>query len=56
MVEVLIPRLDGNQRQTQATKVRKVLFAERRKESLHGVMQPDLETDSPLGQFGKWVL
>jgi hypothetical protein len=56
MVEVLIPRLDGNQRQTQATKVRKVLFAENRKERPHGVMQQDPETSGPLSQVGNQVL
>jgi hypothetical protein len=39
-----------------AAKVRKVLFAEKRKESLHGVMQWDLETGGALGQVGNWVL
>jgi hypothetical protein len=36
--------LDGNQRQTQAAKVREVLFAEKRKERHMRGMQQDLET------------
>jgi hypothetical protein len=46
-VRVLFPCLDGNQRWTGAAKVRKVLFAENRKERLHGVMQRDPENGVP---------
>jgi hypothetical protein len=56
VVRVLVPLLDGNQRQTQAAKVREVLFVEKRKERLHGIMQQDPETGVPLGQVGNWVL
>jgi hypothetical protein len=38
VVRVLVPCLGGNQRQTQAAKVKKILFAEKRKERLHGVI------------------
>jgi hypothetical protein len=41
VLRVLVPSLDGNQRRTRAGKVRKVLFAEKRKERPHGVMQRD---------------
>jgi hypothetical protein len=56
VVRVLVSLLEGNQRQTGTGKVKKVLFAEKRKERLHGVMQRDLETGGPLGQVGNWVL
>jgi hypothetical protein len=36
------------------SKGQKVLFAEKRKERPHGVMQQ--ETSGPLGQVGNWVL
>jgi hypothetical protein len=36
VVRVLVLLLDGNQRWTQAAKVRKVLFVEKRKERPHG--------------------
>jgi hypothetical protein len=39
VVQALVPCADRNQRQPQAAKARKVLFAEKRKERLHGVMQ-----------------
>jgi hypothetical protein len=39
-----------------SVKVRKLVFAEKRKEWLHGVMWWDLETGSPLGQVGNQVL
>jgi hypothetical protein len=48
--------LDRNQRWTQAAKVRNVLFAEKRKERPHEVIQWDLETSSPLSQIGNWIL
>jgi hypothetical protein len=50
VVRVLVPLVDGNQRRTQAAKVREVLFAEKRKERMHGVMQQ--EAGGPLGQVG----
>jgi hypothetical protein len=56
VVRVLVLCLDGNQRQTPEAKVRKVLFAEKRKERLHGVMKRDLETSGPLSQVGNQVL
>jgi hypothetical protein len=43
--------LDINNRWTRAAKVRKVLFAEKRKER-----QQDPETGGPLGQVGNQVL
>jgi hypothetical protein len=52
VVRVLIPLLDGNQRQIRAAKVREVLFAEKRKERLCEVMQQNPETGGPLGQIG----
>jgi signal recognition particle receptor subunit beta len=52
VVRVLILLLDGNQRQSQAAKVREVLFLEKRKESLHKIMKQDLETSGPLSQVG----
>jgi hypothetical protein len=45
-----------NQRQSQAAKVRKVLFAEKRKERPNGLMQWDPETCSSLGQVGNRLL
>jgi hypothetical protein len=39
VVRVLVLRLGGNQRWTRAAKVKKVLFAEKRKERPHVVMQ-----------------
>jgi hypothetical protein len=56
VVRVLVPLLDGNQRQTRAAKVKKVLFAEKRKERLHEVMQWDLEAGGLLSQVGNRVL
>jgi hypothetical protein len=56
VVRVLGPLLDENQRWTPAAKFKKVLFVEKRKKRLHGVMQWDLETSGPLGQVGNWVL
>jgi hypothetical protein len=47
VVRVLVLHLDVNQRQTQAAKVREVLFAEKRKERPQGVMQQDPETGGP---------
>jgi hypothetical protein len=52
VVRGLVPCLDGNQRWTPAAKVRKVLFADKRKERPHGVMHRDPETGGPLGQVG----
>jgi hypothetical protein len=56
VVRVLDLLLDRNQRRTQAAKVREVLFVQKRKERLHGVIQWDLETNDPMGQVGNWVL
>jgi hypothetical protein len=56
VVRVLGPHLDGNQRPTQAAKVRKVLFAEKRNARPHGDMRQDPETASPLVQVGGQVL
>jgi hypothetical protein len=56
MVRVLVLLLDGNQRWTQAAKVREVLFAEKRKERLYGDMQWDPATSGPLSQVGNWFL
>jgi hypothetical protein len=56
LVRVLDLLLDGNQRQTRAAKVRRILFVEKRKEKLHGAMQQNLEISGPLGQVGNWVL
>jgi hypothetical protein len=47
VVRVLVPHLDGNQRQTPAAKVRKVLFAEKRKESPHRVTWRDRKLWTP---------
>jgi hypothetical protein len=52
VVRVLGPLLDGNQRQTQAAKVRNILFVEKRKERLNGAMQRNLENIGPLCQVG----
>jgi hypothetical protein len=46
-VRVFVPSLDGNQRQTRAAKVKKVLFAEKRKERPQRVMQQDPELVVP---------
>jgi hypothetical protein len=51
VVRVFSLLLDRNQRQTLSAKVR-VLFVEKRKEKLHGVMQWDSETGGPLSQVG----
>jgi hypothetical protein len=32
-----------------------ILFVEKRRERLHGVMQGDQETGGPMGQVGNWV-
>jgi hypothetical protein len=56
VVSVLGLLLDRNQRRTQEAKVREVLFIEKRKERLHGVMQWDPETSGLLGQVGNQVL
>lgn len=56
MLRVLGLLLDRNQRRTQEAKVREVLFIEKRKERLHGVMQWDPETSGLLGQVGNQVL
>jgi hypothetical protein len=56
VVSVLVQCLNGNQRQTQAAKVRKVLFAEKRKERLHEVMQQDPETSGLLSQVENQIL
>jgi hypothetical protein len=39
-----------------SSKVREVLFVEKRKERLHGIMKRNPETGGPLGQVGNWVL
>jgi hypothetical protein len=56
VIRVLVPCLGGNQKPTRAAKVRKVLFAEKRKERPHEVMQQDLETGDLLNQVGNQVL
>jgi hypothetical protein len=55
-MRVLVPHLDGNQRQIPAAKVKKNLFAEKRKERPHGVMQRNLEIGGPPGGVGNQVL
>jgi hypothetical protein len=43
------------QRRTPAAEVRKILFVEKRSESLHGGMHQDLENGGPMSQVGNWV-
>jgi hypothetical protein len=39
-----------------SSKVRKILFVEKRGGKLHEDMQGDPETGGPVGQVGDWVL
>jgi hypothetical protein len=53
--EVLGSTLRMKAQWTPAAEVGKILFVEKRRERLYGVIQGDLETDGSVDHIGNWV-